>query len=188
MMNLADSPEDCNRLYGIWEQQKPYPGLTLSENDYTSLAYQLMLRFPDRYEELCRIQRSRITHPDRIATFDFVCRAAAPAREQREAFFNSLLQAENRRPESRVLSALDLLCHPLRGEEAASYIAPALEILPEIQRTGDIFFPASWCKRILGPQTSLEAQKEVEAFLASHESMHPLLKTKILQAAGYLLQ
>lgn len=188
MMNLADSPEDCNRLYGIWEQQKPYPGLTLSENDYTSLAYQLMLRFPDRYEELCRIQRSRITHPDRIATFDFVCRAAAPAREQREAFFNSLLQAENRRPESRVLSALDLLCHPLRGDEAASYIAPALEILPEIQRTGDIFFPASWCKRILGPQTSLKAQKEVEAFLASHESMHPLLKTKILQAAGYLLQ
>ncbi|MCR5709960.1 MAG: aminopeptidase [Bacteroidales bacterium] len=187
-MNLADSPGDCDLLYGIWERQKPFPSLTLSENDYTSLSYQLMLRFPERYEGICRVQRSRISNPDRLAAFDFICRAAAPEKDQREAFFQSLLQAENRRPESRVLSALDLLCHPLRGEEAASYIAPALKILPEIQRTGDIFFPASWCRRILGPQVSLTAKEEVEAFLASSDTLHPLLKTKVLQAAGWLLQ
>ena len=57
-----------------------------------------------------------------------------------------------------------------------------------ILRTGDIFFPASWCKRILGPQTSEGAKKEVDAFLASHGELHPLLRTKILLAAGYLLQ
>ena len=69
-----------------------------------------------------------------------------------------------------------------------AYIRPALEILPEIQRTGDIFFPASWCKRILAIQTSDAAKEEVKAFLAAHEEMNPLLRTKILQAAGYLLQ
>ena len=68
------------------------------------------------------------------------------------------------------------------------YLVPGLDVLEEIQRTGDIFFPASWCKRILGPQTSEGAKKEVEAFLASHGDLHPLLRTKILLAAGYLLQ
>ena len=188
LTRLAEDPATCNWLLTVWEQQLPPKGLTLGENDYTSLSYQLMLRFPDRAEAIRDTQRGRIAHPDRLATFDFVAQAASPDAEARQAFFQSLLQVENRRPESRVLSALDLLCHPLRAEEAVFYIRPALEILPEIQRTGDIFFPASWCKRILGPQTSQDAKEEVEAFLAAHEEMHPLLKTKIQLAAGWLLQ
>ena len=188
LCKLAESAPTCDWLYAVWEQQSPPLGLTLGESDYSNLSLQLMLRFPERYQYLCETQRSRIAHPDRRETFNFVVKAAAPDRGDREAFFLSLMQAENRRPESRVLSALDLLCHPLRGEEAVAYIRPALEILPDIQRTGDIFFPASWCKRILGPQTSPAAKKEVESFLASETAMHPLLKTKVLQAAGYLLQ
>lgn len=177
-----------DQLFAIWADQKPLPGLTLGESDYTNLAYQLMVRYPDQAERILTEQRQRINNPDRLETFDFVAKAAAPQRQDRENFFRSLLQVENRRPESRVLSALDLLCHPLRADEAVFYIRPALEILPEIQRTGDIFFPASWCKRILSPQTSKNAKEEVEAFLAAHEDMHPLLQTKIRQGAGYLLQ
>ena len=188
LFRVAEDPETCDWLLRIWERQQPPQGLTLGESDYTGLAYQLMLRFPEKAAQIRDVQRARISHPDRVATFDFVAQAASPDAEARQAFFLSLLQVENRRPESRVLSALDLLCHPLRGDEAVAYIRPALEILPEIQRTGDIFFPASWCKRILGPQTSAAAKEEVEAFLAAHEEMHPLLQTKILQAAGYLLQ
>ena len=184
----ARDPKNCNWLLDVWQQQRPPRGLTLGENDYTNLSYQLMIRFPERAESIRDTQRGRIPHPDRLATFDFVAQAASPDADARQAFFQSLLQAENRRPESRVLSALDLLCHPLRADEAVFYIRPALEILPEIQRTGDIFFPASWCKRILGPQTSQDAKEDVEAFLASHDDMHPLLKTKILLAAGWLLQ
>ena len=188
LFSLAEDPNTCDWLYTLWERQQPPQGLQLGETDYTSLAYQLMLRFPDKFTQIRDMQRARINHPDRLASFDFVVQAASPDAEARQAFFQSLMQVENRRPESRVLSALDLLCHPLRGDEAIAYIHPALEILPEIQRTGDIFFPASWCKRILGSQYSDAARQAVEDFLASHESMHPLLKTKILQAAGYLLQ
>lgn len=185
---LAERPRTCDWLYALWERQQPPHGLTLGENDYTNLSYQLMLRFPERADAIRDTQRERIPHPDRLATFDFVVQAAAPDRADRKAFFQSLLLVENRRPESRVLAALDLLCHPLRRDEAVAYIRPALEILPEIQRTGDIFFPASWCRRILGPQTVPAAKEAVESFLASHPELHPLLKTKVLQAAGYLLQ
>ncbi|MBR3065229.1 MAG: aminopeptidase [Bacteroidales bacterium] len=188
LSRIVTKPAVCDQLFTIWESQSPLPGLTLGESDYTNLAYQLMVRFPDKAEAIRAEQRQRISNPDRVATFDFVAQAAAPQRKDREVFFRSLLQVENRRPESRVLSSLDLLCHPLHAGEAVFYIRPALEILPEIQRTGDIFFPASWCKRILGPQTSQDAKEEVEAFLASHEDMHPLLQTKIRQSAGYLLQ
>ena len=188
LARLARDAKNCDWLLGIWQQQRPPRGLTLGESDYTSLSYQLMLRFPDRADTIRETQRSRIPHPDRLATFDFVAQAAAPDRAGRDAFFASLAKPENRRPESRVLTALDLLCHPLLGAESVSRITPALELLPEIQRTGDIFFPASWCKRILGPQTEDSAKKEVEAFLASHGDLHPLLRTKILLAAGYLLQ
>ncbi|MBQ6958043.1 MAG: aminopeptidase [Bacteroidales bacterium] len=188
LSRIVTKPAVCDQLFTIWESQSPLPGLTLGESDYTNLAYQLMVRFPDKAEAIRAEQRQRISNPDRVATFDFVAQAAAPQRKDREDFFRSLLQVENRRPESRVLSSLDLLCHPLHAGEAVFYIRPALEILPEIQRTGDIFFPASWCKRILGPQTSQDAKEEVEAFLASHEDMHPLLQTKIRQGAGYLLQ
>ncbi|MBR1538014.1 MAG: aminopeptidase, partial [Bacteroidales bacterium] len=189
LSRIVEDPDICEQLYDIWYDRCPFSGLTLGEADYTDLSYQLMIRFFERADEIRGEQRSRITNPDRLATFDFVARAAAPYRFERDLFFfRTLMEAENRRPESRVLSALDLLCHPLRGEEAVVYIRPALEILPEIQRTGDIFFPASWCRRLLGPQTSEAAKQEVEAFLASHEDMHPLLKTKVLQAAGYLLQ
>ena len=188
LYRIADGPSLCEELYDIWMRQSPMPGLTLGENDYTLLSYQLMLRFPDRAEDIRQRQRSRIGHPDRVETFDFVSRAASADRRRRDELFASLAKAENRRPESRVLAAIDLLCHPLRADEAADRIAPSLELLPEIQRTGDIFFPASWCKRMLGPQTSVRAKEEVEAFLASHEDMHPLLKNKILQGAGWLLQ
>ena len=185
---IAASPKDCRLLYDIWRNRKPFPDLVLGEKDYTDLSFQLMLRYPERFEEIGLVQRSRISNPDRLQAFDFVSEAAAPEKSRRAAFFNSLMQAQNRRPESRVLTAIDLLCSPLRGSEAAEYIFPALEILPEIQRTGDIFFPASWCRRFLGSQISAQAKQEVEAFLAASESMHPLLRTKILQAAGWLLQ
>ena len=180
----AYTEEQKAEIYAIWNTQQPYPGLVLGETDYTSMAYALMLDYPDKAEETATLQRSRISNPDRLETFDFVSRAASPDAAVRQELFDFLLAApQNRRPESRVLSALSLLCHRTRTEEATAYILPALEALPEIQLTGDIFFPASWCRTLLANQhDNPEAQKIVEDFIASHDDMNPLLVVKILQA------
>ena len=175
-------------LYGVWQSGESLGGLSLGESDMTSLSYQLMIRFPDRYESIRETQLSRITNPDRRETFSFICKAVQPRREDRDAFFESLSDAANRRPESRVLTALSLLNHPLYQKESISYIRPALEMMEEIQRTGDIFFPSSWAKTLLGGYYSEEAAKEVRTFIGEHPDMNPLLMTKVLQAAGYLLQ
>ena len=171
-------------IYRIWKDCRPYPGLILGENDYTGMAYALMIALPEKAGEIASVQRSRITNPDRLETFDFVSRAASPDPSVRQELFDYLLAApQNRRPESRVLSALSLLCHKTRREEAVGYILPALEALPEIQATGDIFFPSSWCRTLLANQhDNPTAQRIVDDFLASHDDMNPLLVNKILQA------
>lgn len=182
----ASTPEQWEKLYSIWNGQKPYPGLSLGETDYTGMSYQLMIAFPERAGAIAAQQRSRISNPDRLETFDFICRAASPDAAERKALFDSLLtSADNRRPESRVLTALSLLCHHSRQEEAVQYIVPSLEALPQIQRSGDIFFPASWCRNLLMNPDSYEAKKAVDDWLDSHPDMNPLLVTKIRQAEGF---
>lgn len=181
----AASSTQWEEIYSIWERQKPFTGLSLGETDYTNMAYQLMLAFPERAEDIAAGQRARITNPDRKDTFDFICKAAAADSIARRALFDSLLESpENRRPESRVLSALALLCHHSRQEEAMQYIIPSLEALPAIQKSGDIFFPASWCKTLLSNQQSDEAKRIVDGWIDAHPDMNPLLVTKIRQAEG----
>ena len=180
---IAVSDRVKSMLYNVWNGCNPPAGLSLSERDYTSLAYQLMIAFPEKANGIASVQRGRISNPDRLETFDYVCRAASPDKEVRESLFSELLEAgENRRPESRVLTALGYLCHRTRAEEAVGYVLPTLENLREIQRTGDIFFPASWCKTVLGSQQSPEAGRIVREYLESHPDFPPLLKTKVLQA------
>ena len=179
----ALSQQQFEELYSIWETQQAYPGLELGENDLTDLACQLMIAFPERYAEIAGIQSARITNPDRRETFNMLCRAASPDPEVRKALFASFLEsAQNRRPESRVLSALALLCHRQRQEEALEYISPSLDALREIQKTSDIFFPASWCSVLLRNQQNSDAEKIVDEWLYLHPDIDPLLSTKILQA------
>lgn len=184
LFNASCDPDQMEELYGIWKDQKAYPGLELGERDYTDLACQLMIAFPDRAAEIADIQMERISNPDRKASFGMLCKAASPDKEVRSSLFKSFMDSpENRRPESRVLSALALLCHRSRTEEAREYIIPSLDALKEIQRTGDIFFPASWCKVLLENQKNDEARNVVDGWLAAHPDINPLLATKILQAA-----
>jgi aminopeptidase N len=62
-----------------------------------------------------------------------------------------------------------------------------LEIIEEIQRTGDIFFPLDWCNSLLSGQRSKEAAQAVRQFLDTHPELSNNLRGKILQAAFPLL-
>lgn len=178
------STEITDSLLKLW-QNTDSP--LLSERDFTDMAYQLALRLPEQADSILTTQLSRISNPDRRKEFEFVKRAVSPSESERMDFFNDLLKAENRLVEPYVGKALALLCHNLRGEEAARYIAPALQILPEIQATGDIFFPASWCRNLLSGQRSEKARKAVINYLDSNPDIKPMMKSKILIASSRLL-
>ena len=181
LISNAKAPRSLERLYGIWEQQT-HP--QLSERDYTNMAYELALRMPQQYEQLMEEQRSRIGNPDRIREFDFVCRAVSPDTLTMDSVFVSLLKAENRRVEPWAEKALAYLNHPSREAYAVKYIRPGLEVLQEVQRTGDIFFPKKWANALLKNHRSDEARHEVEAFFDAHPDYPVLLKNKVLQVVN----
>ena len=174
------------RLFEQWDNGKSFDELPFAETEMTSLAYQLMIRLPEKASYICEKQLERITNPDRRKAFAFIVQAVNPDPAARDAFFQSLLEVENRSTEPWVISALGYLNHFLMQEHALKYIRPALAELEEVQQTGDIFFPTSWISSCLGGHNSRAAADIVSAFLREHPDYEPLLKNKILQAADNL--
>lgn len=175
-------------LWTVFREGKGYKGLQLNVRDYMILAYELAVRYPERCEEIRTIQEQRIENPDLLREFRFVYRSVSPEKDVRDALFTSLLEAENRSVEPWTASVLSYLNHPLRQREALAYIRPGLEELPEIQQTGDIFFPKNWCVSLLRGHDSPEAAAEVKSFLQDNPDFPALLKGKLLQSADHLLR
>lgn len=183
LVPTASSPAVCSYIYDVWEGGA-HP--LASESDYMNMAYELALRFPDKYEYIVEKQAARIKNPDRARQFAFISQAVNPSVAEQERLFALLLTPEGRRTEPWAIKALSLLCHPLREEQAVKYIRPALDALQEIQRTNDIFFPSRWVRALLRPCRSAETAASLNGFLSDNPAYPPLLKSKILQAAWLL--
>ena len=80
------------------------------------------------------------------------------------------------------------LNHPLRARDSEHYLEPALGLLEEIRRTGDIFFPRSWVGAALGGHDTRSAGGIVRAFLADHPDYPLRLRQIILQSADNLFR
>ena len=104
----------------------------------------------------------------------------------RDSFFISLSDPANRRPEPWVLDALHFFHHPLRSDYSIKYLKPALDLLPEIQRTGDIFFPKSWLEAVLWGYSSAEACRIVDIWLKDNQNLPENLTDKVKQSADNL--
>lgn len=186
--NLAETPDAILRLYNIWRDQQSVAGCTLAETDYIALSYKLAMQLPDKADEICKTQLSRIKNPDRIRQYTFICPAVSASMEVRDSVFSALQQPENRRVEPWAATALSYLNSYYRQEDAVKYIYPALDMMIEIQQTGDIFFPRSWVRSLLSGHTTETARIEVESFLEANPDYPVLLKNKILQQADHLFR
>lgn len=180
LITSSFSEEVTAELYDMWKSGN-HP--LLNESDYMTMAYELALRMPDKYQQIITTQRARISNPDRLRQFDFISRAVTPDEEALDALFESLLEPENRRIEPWTKATLSYLNHPLRISRAVKYIRPALDEVMEVQRTGDIFFPRGWAGALLGSHQSEEAHAELMRFLEDNPDYPVLLRNKIMQAA-----
>ena len=82
-----------------------------------------------------------------------------------------------------VAEALRNLHHPARVGVSEAYIPASLALLPELQATGDIFFPTAWLRATLENHHSDNAVATVRAFLETHPDLDPQLRMKVLQEA-----
>jgi aminopeptidase N len=132
--------------------------------------------------------QNRITNSDRKQRLAFISPAVSKDEKTRDAFFASLKELAVRKKEAWVIEALAYLHHPLRSETSIKYLKQSLEMLEEIQRTNDIFFPGSWLNASFSSYQTKQAADIVKDFLKAHPDYNPQLKMKILQAADPLFR
>ncbi|MEE2640054.1 MAG: M1 family aminopeptidase [Planctomycetota bacterium] len=188
LVSLASTPETIDRLYGAWQAHSDLHGLQLAESDWMTLAYELAIRKPEGAAEILATQEKRLLNEDRKKRFRAVAAALNPDASHRDKYFETLKTPANRRPERWVLEGLHYLHHPLRAAESEKYLLPSLELLEEIQRTGDIFFPKRWLVATFSGHRSPSAARLVNRFLANRPDYPVRLKNKILQAADLLFK
>jgi aminopeptidase N len=184
--SVALTPAAVARMERLWRGTETLAGLPLAEADQTALATALAVRGVAAWREILDEQARRITNPDRRARFDFVRPSLDADPAVRLAFFESLREPGNREREPWVLSGLENLHHPLRAGSALPTIRPALDMIEEIQRTGDIFFPGRWLDATLARHTEPEAADAVRRFLKERPDLPPRLRAKVLQSADGL--
>ena len=186
--SVVTTPEGIAFLERVWRRDEEIPGLTLAENDEAAMALDLAVRSVPDAARILEEQLSRFENPDRRARFEFVMPALANSEDTRDAFFESLLDVGNRSREPWVLEGVRYLNHPLRAAQSQKYLRPALDLLQEIQRTGDIFFPRNWMGATLGGHDSTAAVEVVRGFLSEHQDYPIRLRRIILQAADPLFR
>jgi aminopeptidase N len=179
---IALSTSALQRLYAIWNEQQAPVGVTLTEDDYTSLALALAVRDYPASDILTR-QLARVKNPDRQKRLAFMMPALSSNVAERDGFFDALATEANRDHEAWVTAALGYLHHPLRAETSAKYLPKSLDLLEEIQRTGDIFFPEQWLRSTFSAYQTPEVAALVRRFLVDRPSYNPRLRAKLLQAA-----
>ncbi len=187
--SVATTDPAVQRMRAIWAGEQEIPGLTLSEQDRTTLALHLAVREAPGWEEILDAQEAAIANPDRRERFRFIRPAVSADPAVRDSFFESLADPANRSREEWVVTALSYLHHPLRAEASRRYIRPSLDLLEEVRATGDIFFPTRWLAATLSGHSSPQAAAIVRRFIAEHDGTYPpRLMAKLLQEADPLLR
>jgi aminopeptidase N len=189
LRDVALTPPTLTRLRSVWEQKETVAGLPLAEADYSTLALELAVREVPDWRSILDTQLGRISNPDRKGRFQFVMPALSSDPDERARWFASLKDVANRRREPWVLEGLGYLHHPLRAQASAKYVLTGLDMLWEIQKTGDIFFPKRWMDTTLGGYSDRAVASTVQHFLDGLPPNYPSrLRAIILQSADELFR
>jgi aminopeptidase N len=158
----------------------------------------LPLRAPTRWAIVQRLAaRGYVTAGDRVAaeaTRDsssegqrqqFVAGAAAPDAANKRAYFTRWF-GDSTLNEEWVTSSLRTFHDPEHAANTQAFLVPSLDTLPWIQRNRRIFFLGAWLSAAIGGQSSPEALRSIDEWLAAHPALAPDLRRKVLQARDEL--
>lgn len=187
-LSTALSSKAIHKMIELWKGKLKIKGLPLSERDMTTLSYQLAVRRNGNMakeipSDILQQQLKRVKDPDRKAQMAYTIPALSSDSAVRDHFFYALRNPANREHQSWVITALEYLNHPLRAKSSEKFITPALDLLPEVQKTGDVFFPKSWLDASLSGYNSASAARLIRDYLANNPDLNPKLRQKVLQSA-----
>jgi aminopeptidase N len=183
---IAISEQGKENLYQIWNQKKQLKNLFLNERDFTSLAMKLSVFKHPKAAVILQEQQSSISNKDRLERFVWLLPSLSADQEVRDDFMKSLFLKENREKEAWVQAALSNLHHTLRQYESTIHLKSILNVLEEVQLTGDIFFPKGWLASSIGKYSSKKANAVLSQFLKENPNYNPILLKKLLQTTDNL--
>ncbi|WP_062052788.1 M1 family metallopeptidase [Aquimarina longa] len=184
--SIAHSKSGISRLYKIWNKEETIDNLILNQDDYINLAQQLALFGHPKAPHILEKSKSELTNPDKIKRFDFLKPALDSDPAKRTAYFRTFKDLKNREKENWVLTACWYIHHPLWQNEGIKTVKMSLDLLEEVQETGDIFFPLGWLNNTIGRYNSIDAYSIVDNYIATHPELNKNLKNKLLQATDNL--
>ncbi|MCT4646783.1 MAG: M1 family aminopeptidase [Carboxylicivirga sp.] len=179
--NICLNEEANNLLAEILVGVKSVDGILLSDNDKISLLTQLCIKDHPKAKELQSFVMNQLKSKHNKEKLEFLLPSLSANAADRDAFFITLAKVENRSKEGWVQNALANLHHPLRTNHSIHYLPNTLELLEEIQLTGDIFFPIGWLGNSFSGHASKEAYELADNFLKNNPNYPDHLKLKILQ-------
>jgi aminopeptidase N len=187
--STVTTPDGVVWLERVWRHDVTIDGLPLAETDEADIAADLAIRDVPDAALVLQGQLSRFKNADRRARFEFILPALSHDVGARDAFFESLRDVRNRQHEPWVLDAVRYLHHPLRAASSKKYIRPALDLVRDIQQTGDIFFPKRWADATLSGYQSIPTAAEVRGFIEHlPRDYPPRLRWVLLSAADPLFR
>jgi aminopeptidase N len=179
---VVNSPEGLAKLAALCLNSGATKGLVLSEKDRIEMVCELMVRGYPESEAFAQKVTKGLKDANNREMLRFILPALSHEVSVRDSFFASLSDRNNRRKEKWVEMALGYLHHPLRHETSIHYLPQTLQMLEEIQTTGDIFFPIGWLNQSFGTYYSQKASNVADEFLKVNPDTPEHLKLKILQS------
>lgn len=187
--NIGCSNDFVKKIQGLLCSKGQEAGLTLSEQKEFDLILNLAIFPPPGFDKLVKDIGSTWKSDHRRKQLAFLQPLFSTRTEDWLNFFRTTLtKAENRENEPWVLSALSLIHHPLRSDNCRVLIPESLAMLPEIQQTGDIFFPIGWINETLSGHNGPKAAALIRDFLEKDTDLSKQLRLKVLQGADILLR
>jgi aminopeptidase N len=182
-IDLARTPLALTRL-GAWLDSATASGLPLREPSRWAIVTRLVsLAAPEAERRLAEETiRDTTAGGQRRA---FVAGAARPDTAAKRSYFSRYF-ADSSLNEEWVTASLRAFNDPDQAALTRSYLAPALDSLPWIQRNRRIFFLGSWLAAFVGGQHDSSALAIVDDFLRAHPALPKDLQQKILQSRDEL--
>lgn len=188
IFSIGHSPYGVGKLYEIWKGELKIDNLLLNGQDKTELARQLALFNHRDARKILKEAFDEISNEDRRRKFEFILPSLSNSIEVRDSVMQSFRLAENREDESLVLHSLGYIHHPLKQDHSITTLSTCLELIKEINSTGDIFFPKNWLDATVAQYSSSNAYEILNMFLNENPQLSADLRNKILQSADNLIR
>ena len=186
LLALYSSPKVGSNMLRQLQGEPVFGDINLDDADRVSIALNVVLRDSNLYNWSRRYITQTVKNKDLLDKFLYVLPSVSGDRQMRDSVFKALLDEKNRVNEVWVENCLSWLNHPRRRNDSEKYIPQVLDELQEIQKTGDIFFPAGWLSSSLSGHTGKNAYLAVENFLEKNPNYPKNLRLKILVASDHL--